>query len=219
MALFNKKKNTTPDSPGALILPDLPPADDDMALPSIDDLGGLPTGLPPLEPNLPSLEPNNELPSIPPANEAIKHAITAPPRKSPIQSSPIPSPIPSPISKFQVVESPNQESPIKIGHEEPNFNLPEPPQPQLTRSIANRPYTAHPSKENEPVYVRLDKFQTTVGAFAEIRDKVFEIEKLLTKIKEVREKEDRELEEWDNEIQVIKSRIESVDKNIFDKLG
>ena len=113
-------------------------------------------------------------------------------------------------SKFKVVEAPYEGTPIKIGDnasevyrghktKTPNFN------------------NTH-TKEIEPIYVRLDKFQTTVQAFQEIKTKVEDIENLLTKIKDIKEKEERELNEWENEIQIIKSRIEAVDKNIFDKL-
>lgn len=73
-------------------------------------------------------------------------------------------------------------------------------------------------KEVEPVYIRLDKFETTVQAFEEIKNKIIEIESVLKKTQEIKQKEEKELEDWEREIQIIKARIDSIDKNVFNKL-
>ena len=70
----------------------------------------------------------------------------------------------------------------------------------------------------EPVYVRLDKFKTSLETFEEIKNKVSEIEGLLEKIRDVKQKEEKELEEWEREIQILKSRIDSIDNSIFKQL-
>lgn len=215
MGLFGKKKKDIDSEPfDDVTLPDLPESPE--GFPSIEDYA--PNDLSNIE--------INELPSLPKSNSQlnpseIKSAVNETPYEV---KRPLGEPSSVPIggvqrSKFQVVESPHSETPVRIGHGEAI--------PKLTRSIAepSRPAmrptnsfvkTVH-SKEIEPIYVKLDKFQTTVSAFEEIKTKVLEIENMLTKIKEVREREDRELEEWENEVQVIKSRIESVDRDIFDK--
>ncbi|MEK6830435.1 MAG: hypothetical protein AABX77_00190, partial [Nanoarchaeota archaeon] len=46
----------------------------------------------------------------------------------------------------------------------------------------------------EPVYVRLDKFKTSLETFEEIKNKVSEIGDLLEKIRDVKQKEEKELE-------------------------
>jgi len=74
------------------------------------------------------------------------------------------------------------------------------------------------SKKTEPIYVRLDKFETTVQSFEEIKNKIFEIEKLLSKIKEIKVQEERELNEWEIEVRAIRARIDSIDKDVFGKL-
>jgi hypothetical protein len=73
-------------------------------------------------------------------------------------------------------------------------------------------------KEIEPIYIRLDKFNITSESFEEIKRKVQEIESLLAKTKDIREKEQKELEEWEKEIQGIKARLDSIDKNLFKQL-
>ena len=74
------------------------------------------------------------------------------------------------------------------------------------------------TRDIEPIYVRLDKFEAGLKTFEEIKHKVLEVEELLGRINEVREKEEIELQEWEKEIQLIKSRIEEIDSSIFSKL-
>ncbi|MBT4165416.1 hypothetical protein HOE04_00065 [archaeon] len=203
MGLFKKKKDIEENQ---VSLPDLPELEEDMSLPSINDLNA-PANLPDLEINnlstLDSQEENLD-------QNTIKSAIT-PPIPKPLNNNLLPQTKGMQKSKFKVVESPYEGLPVKIGNKIPEIH------PNTSTPTQN--FDNSHTKEIEPIYVRLDKFQTTVGAFQEIKTKVEDIEKLLTKIKEIKEKEERELIEWENEIQIIKSRIESVDKNIFDKLG
>lgn len=72
-------------------------------------------------------------------------------------------------------------------------------------------------KKDEPVYIRLDKFQLTIDAFREIREKIREIENLLAKTREIKSREEKEIEEWEREIEAIKIKIESIDKEMFEQ--
>ena len=74
-------------------------------------------------------------------------------------------------------------------------------------------------KQNEPIYIRLDKFQTTHESLLDIKMKMEEIEKTIIKIKEVKEREDKEIEEWEQELQLVKARLESIDTNLFENLS
>lgn len=75
------------------------------------------------------------------------------------------------------------------------------------------------TKEEATVFVRLDKFQATKESLDNIKEKIDEIEKTLSKIKEVRDKEEKEIEEWEREIRIIKTRLEAIDSNLFDRLS
>ena len=79
-------------------------------------------------------------------------------------------------------------------------------------------FTRPSTKRAKPIYIRLDKFETTVESFSEIKNKIIEIESLLKQIKDIKIKEENELNEWERELQVIKARIEFIDKNIFNRL-
>jgi len=77
-----------------------------------------------------------------------------------------------------------------------------------------------PYKEDkaEPVFVRIDKFQNALKSFNEIKKQIAAIEDYLGEVKEIKAKEEQELEEWDKEIIEIKSKLDSIDREIFDKL-
>ena len=45
-----------------------------------------------------------------------------------------------------------------------------------------------------------------------------EIERLLADIKRIKDEEEKELESWNREIQMIKTQIELADKEIFSKV-
>ena len=70
----------------------------------------------------------------------------------------------------------------------------------------------------EPVFVKLDKFREATEKFNEIKEKVSEIEDSLRKLKEIKEKEDSELKSWDEEMQLIKQKVESIDNSLFNKI-
>lgn len=70
-------------------------------------------------------------------------------------------------------------------------------------------------KEMQPVYIRLDNFKIGMDSFEDIKNKVVEIEDLLSKIKEIKIREEKELSEWEKEIQVVKARIEQINKDVF----
>ena len=73
-------------------------------------------------------------------------------------------------------------------------------------------------KAAQPIYIRLDKFEATLQNFNEIRAKIDDIERALRKVQETKQRETEELNIWERELQVIKSRIEHIDKTIFNKL-
>jgi len=74
------------------------------------------------------------------------------------------------------------------------------------------------TKKIEPVFIRIDKFEESLKIFEKTKSKISEIEKMLKHISSVKESEDRELESWQSEIEMIKKQIEKVDKNIFSKI-
>ena len=70
----------------------------------------------------------------------------------------------------------------------------------------------------EPVFIKLDKFKEASEKFNEVKEKVSEIENSLRKLKEIKEKEDAELKSWDEEMQLIRQKVEAIDNSLFNKI-
>ncbi len=196
MGLFKKKKEETEEAIPKL--PELPklPKSELPVLPS-EYLPDVPAGLPQIEtqPVPKEIQTLPTLPDLPDSkNEKnfnqnmIKNEIEKPERLPGFQKSNFPNP--------------------KINFK-PKRTL------ELSPPIIRTPKL---TKKAEPIFVRLDKFQTTIEIFEEIKTKIQEIDNFLKKTKEIKTKEEQELSEWEREIQIIKSRIDLIDKNIFNKL-
>jgi len=150
------------------------------------------------KPNLPSLP---SFPSSPigekMTSEAVKHAISEPEE---------------PEMPMPRIGGPYKKMTREITERE-MFNLPfqKPAFKPLVREI-------RPSIKTEPIFIRIDKYQAATAEFQEIKRKMLEIENLLREIKEIKSREDAELEQWEKEIQSAKEKLDFIDKMIFQKL-
>ena len=90
--------------------------------------------------------------------------------------------------------------------------------PKITREMSMSSTRETMPKHNEPIFIRIDKFQSAHKNFGEIKDKVEEIESVLKKIKDVRLHEETELKGWTEDIKKVKSRLAEIDTNIFDQI-
>ena len=110
---------------------------------------------------------------------------------------------------MEISESPQTMKQIITGYpretSQETFAMPEKFMPETTRKI-------------EPIFVRLDKYETSLESFNEIKRKLIQIETLLHDIKEIKRREDIELEEWEKELQTIKVWLNNIDKTLFSKL-
>ena len=70
----------------------------------------------------------------------------------------------------------------------------------------------------EPVFIRIDKFEEALKIFNDTKKKLSEMEEILKDIKKVKEKEEEELQVWENEIKNLKEKIEKVDREMFSKI-
>ncbi len=74
------------------------------------------------------------------------------------------------------------------------------------------------SQLDKPIYVKIARFKYALNTFELVKKKIREIDMLLKKIKETREKEQQELAAWEQEISDIKEKINAVDSKLFSKL-
>lgn len=88
-----------------------------------------------------------------------------------------------------------------------------PPPTELPQRVMREPRS-----KTADVFVRLDKFQTAKRNLGEINQKLAEIEEMIRKIRETKLREDQELSSWENDLMQVKSRIQEVNDNIFEKV-
>jgi hypothetical protein len=74
------------------------------------------------------------------------------------------------------------------------------------------------AEPEEPIYVRIDKFEEGIKALETAKKQIMEIEKLLSDIRNIKEDEEKELASWGKNIQLAKEQIEKIDREIFSKI-
>lgn len=73
-------------------------------------------------------------------------------------------------------------------------------------------------QEAEPVFVRIDKFEDALKIFDSIKSQISDIERMLAETKKLKEKEDTELQSWEDELKKMREEIERIGTNIFSKV-
>lgn len=86
------------------------------------------------------------------------------------------------------------------------------------RDLELRSWPEAKTKKSGQVFIRIDKFEESLKIFEITKSKITEMEKLLEGIKNLKEKEEKELSYWMAEIQTIKNQTEKVERDIFSKL-
>jgi len=68
------------------------------------------------------------------------------------------------------------------------------------------------------VFVRIDKFHTARKSLSEIKNRLNDIDELVRRIRDTKLREEQELAGWEKELLQIKSRVQTVTENIFEKV-
>jgi len=75
-----------------------------------------------------------------------------------------------------------------------------------------------PDSSQGSVFVRLDKFEEALNKFNKAKQKVMEVEHLVSELKRTNEKEMQELTTWEKEVQAMKKNFEKIGQDIFSKI-
>ncbi len=117
------------------------------------------------------------------------------------------------------VEIPIQREVQKINNE--NFNIQQnniQSFPTTTREMKINSEDDFQQKEEQPFFVRIDKFNSSKNNFLSIERKINELENIISTIDKIREKESEEIIEWKEQTESIKELLSQIDKDIFGKL-
>jgi len=76
--------------------------------------------------------------------------------------------------------------------------------------------TVSPTK---PIFVRLDKFNNGISNLNQIKKTVSMLDQLTSDLKEIKDREEKELRDLENEIQEIKTRLNLIEQDVFNQVG
>lgn len=225
MGLFNKKEEvpkiptlaSPPKFPSSSTLPPLPPLKEEQGKKELPEL-----------PSFPSSS-KNEVLNQQMVKSAVSDTTDQEEQKEPEMRELEPLTFPSaptqdhdrfkPSSQVQTENSsPIPEAP-SIQASSPILEMPKPqenPIPPIPSQLPASEKTIQ--KQDDLIFVRIDKFQSAQKNFLEIKDKVSEIESVINKIKEVKIKEEEELRGWTEDIEKLKARLSEIDNDIFNRL-
>lgn len=169
--------------------------------------------------NLPTLmeppkEKTSELPSLPKGlNEQANRAMV----KSAVND------LDSPTDRGVVEELPRDfkfEESVLTPNEAMIPSIPSIPKEE-PKKIEIKPFQSTPptnqQNSTEPIFVRIDKFQTAKKDLAEINKSIKSVEGLLGKLSEIKSREDSEVAKISESLSSIKTRLTSIDSNVFKK--
>jgi len=151
---------------------------------------------------------SSPLPAFPESNigeqmnqNTIKDAVT----------EPIRAPQKTPLTKGK--------NTIEITGEEPQYQQNVPMMQEIKKSVTTPIKPTHrTTARKEPLFIQLDKFENTIASFNQIKLQISEIETLLKSIKETRAKEQEDLNNWEEQIEQIRMRLDKIDQEIFSQI-
>ena len=72
------------------------------------------------------------------------------------------------------------------------------------------------SKNRMPVYVRIDDYKDVLDVLSLIKNRISEAKQIINDINEIKEKENREIDQWKLKLDDINKKIELIDKALFE---
>ncbi|MDP2909235.1 MAG: hypothetical protein Q8N77_05500 [Nanoarchaeota archaeon] len=109
----------------------------------------------------------------------------------------------------QAITMPGLEIPIR---------KPMPVRPTFTEKPA---YTApeherETQKRGQTLFIKMERYKEAIIKMEHIKETISEAEKILRKLDEIKRQEDEELARWHQDLEVIKSKILSIDNSLFE---
>ncbi len=137
-----------------------------------------------------------ELPELPIINneqrmQMLPEKIEKLPNLLPKSMEELPDILPKSMEELQEVEEVHYKSPVK----------------RITHTNTDQPF-----------FIRIDKFDDAKKNLQEINKKLKDMQNVLEKINEIKNKEDEELASWKEDIKNIKAYLTEIDSDVFNKI-
>ena len=88
---------------------------------------------------------------------------------------------------------------------------------QITKTTTIQ-YPSMPKSPKEPVFIKIDRYESAVRDLDEIKKNLRDIEATLEKVRDVKLKEDLEITGWSQEIANIKAKLNSIESRVFNQI-
>ena len=85
--------------------------------------------------------------------------------------------------------------------------------PKLRTATLSR----EPVVEEKPLFIKMDDYKSAINDLAIIKAKITDAEKILEKLKGIREQEEKEFMDWHEGISRIKDKLISIDEKLFEQ--
>ena len=112
--------------------------------------------------------------------------------------------------------------PMFPGLPEHNFPTYEPTFPSsldnIKRAVQDFDYEERPRvvPEEKAIFVKVEKYKEAIDTLEIIKEKLKTAQAVLNELKELKRKEEAELEEWQSSINDIKEKLTLIDNNLFE---
>lgn len=128
-----------------------------------------------------------------------------------------------PPLKFPDISIPKYEPLIPPIRKEPFPKMPEIPirrtLPEKSKTFSQPeiilPTPSPPTSTAKNIFVKIERYKIAMKLMKDIRNKLDETKKIMDKLNEIKNQENKEIELWENNLLEIKNKLESVDKNLF----
>ncbi len=104
---------------------------------------------------------------------------------------------------------------VELEEWSPKSNISQRP-PRNSESESLRVSPSNQMNERRPLFIKLEKFKEARDSLIKISEKLNQMDELLKMIKDLKTKEDEEITSWEKDIENIKTRISSVNREIFE---
>jgi hypothetical protein len=105
-------------------------------------------------------------------------------------------------------------------HDFPTYEPSFPSTPDTIKRAVQEPMSSMEKSlavpEEKAIFVKVDKYKEAIDTLEIIKEKLKTAQVVLNELKELKKKEDAELEEWQNNISEIKEKLTLVDNNLFE---
>ena len=92
-------------------------------------------------------------------------------------------------------------------------------------SFSTRPMThqlgGHSKRQAEPngktLFVKIDNYKEAMRTMDKVKSKLADTEKVLNRLRDIKQEEDRELSSWHDEFEDLKEKLLSIDRELFEE--